>query len=248
MLCISLSPGFAYNIQEKRVDRSHEWDSKKIINKLNSLADNKYYLEEVEKKLIENTEGLEVDIRTEQDKDIEWELDKKYFLDYELNMKTFTLKDTGKHVELWLSNDLSYSDKDLRNPDSVSDEQVKRMKAYFEEVVYSSFGAEDSIPEFHNGENSWLVKEGSLPKDYYAVKPSESRLIILIDNIKDEQYYNENHSEFIPGYYWNLLKKYIDRDIIIINSRDWDRILESTYLPTLKDMFSRLLVDNKKVN
>lgn len=245
ILYTSISTGFSYNTQVKSVVNNSAWDSNNIAYKLNTLAEHRYYLDEVEKKMIENLGGLEIHTRADSDKVDIQVLDEKYFLDYELNMKMFTLKDIGKHVEVWVAKDLSYSVGDLRNSDSISDEQVNRMKIHFEEIIYPSSTEKKSI-KFHNGENSWLIKEGWLPEGYYTTNEDESRLIILVDNIKDEQYYNQDQSIFIPGYHWNLLGKYMDRDIIIINSRDWDKLLDSMYLPTLAEAVSKLLEDNQE--
>ncbi|MDF2546937.1 MAG: peptidase [Anaerosolibacter sp.] len=217
----------------------------KIAHVLNKLAERKSYLEEAEKKIIENIVGLELYEEPSTGNDITSALQKKYFLDYELNMKLFTLRGRGKHVEIWVANDLSYSEGDVRKSDVISDDEIKKIEKYFEDTIYSSLKGQHEEVQLLKGGNSWLVEQGFLPENYYVSDSDEARTMILIDNIKDEWYYNENQETFISAYYWNIHNKYINRDIIMLNSKEWKTKFESVYLPALQEEFAALLEDNK---
>lgn len=246
-LCIFLPKEFTYASQDEISLSYGESNPIRITDMLNRLIGKKGYLEEADKKVIENVEGLDLYEINGVNKKASSIIDEKtkYFLDYELNPKMFSLRDTAEHVEIWVANDLSYPEDDLRNADSISADQINKMKKHFEEEIYPAITKIHGAPEFHKGENAWLVNQGYLPEDYYVSRDDTSRMIILVDNIKDGLYYQENSTSYIPGYYWSVHKKYMDRDIIIVNSKDWEGILGSIYLSTLTEETSRMMEDKQ---
>ncbi len=237
---------FSYAEQDTGGISFRESSSVIVAQMLNELTGNIGYLEEIEKKVIENVEGLEIHEVNGTNINSQFTSDKKtkYFLDYELNLKAFSFMGSGEHIEIWVADDLSYPEGDSRNADSISQKQLNRMKNHFEDVMDSLIMEKHALPHFHRGQNSWLVNQGYLPHDYYVTDTDKSKVILLVDNIKDKAYYDEDQSSYIPGYYWNVHRKYADRDIITINSKDWDLKFESVYMLTLVEELHRLMEDN----
>jgi hypothetical protein len=142
----------------------------------------------------------------------------KYFLGYELEFIAFTLRSVGPNVEVWVANDLGYGYNNPYGPDEVTQEQVDRLRDEFESnirpTVRDFFGNED----FHDGSNSVLEQLGYLPQGYYA--NPEGKILILVENIKDESYYMDVNV-YIAGFYWQALEYYHDLNIVTIDSYAW---------------------------
>ncbi|MGE5677629.1 MAG: peptidase M6 [Pseudomonadota bacterium] len=153
----------------------------------------------------------------------------KYFLNYELDFKTFTLRSIGENVEVWVADDLSFPVGDTRPAHIVTQEQVDKLRDEFESNIYPKATAFFGTPEYHDGSLSPLPGMAGLPDGYYT---GNNKVIILVDNVKDEQYYDSTYPFFVAGFFWQTLENYIDRNIITIDTKDWATRLENTYFPT----------------
>lgn len=131
-------------------------------------------------------------------------------------LKNFTLKGVGKYGEVWVANNLNYPEGDPRNDAGVSivtDEQVNYLLNEFDTNMYEQevefFGA----PAERTGENSLVDSE------LYA--DESGRVVILVDNILDENYYESNYPSYIAGYFSSTISDFTDRNVMTIDSLDW---------------------------
>jgi len=153
----------------------------------------------------------------------------KYFLNYELSFKTFTLRSVGENVEIWVANNLAFPAGDTRPTPVITQEQVDKLRDEFDSNIYPKDTLFFGTPDTLNGSNSLLVDYGYLPEGYYE---GNDKVIMLVDNIKDENYYDSTYPFFVAGFFWQTIENYIDRNIITIDTNSWETRLESTYYGT----------------
>ncbi|MDF2548688.1 MAG: peptidase [Anaerosolibacter sp.] len=225
-------------------DTTRYGDTIDIGRKLRNLENDEAFLKEAEKKIKENASKINFDEEEgttdgSQDSNFTTNLGTKKFLDYELYFKDFTLRSRGDNVEIWVANDLSFPDD--RPAHVITQEQVDRMRDTFDEVVYPTDTEFFGTPDSHDGSHAVLSAAGYVPENYYASEDGKERVIILVDNVPDEQYYDPSYPFFVAGFYWGTLEYYIDRNIITIDSKDWATRLDTTFLPTTAHEFQHLI-------
>jgi hypothetical protein len=162
----------------------------------------------------------------------------KYFLNRDLAFKTFTLRSVGENIEIWVANDLSFPEGDPRPAHVITQAQVDKLRDTFDSTIYPKDTEFFGTPNSHDGSKSTLGDGSPLPEGYYE---GNDKIIMLVDNIVDENYYDSTYPFFVAGFYWGTLERYIDRNIITIDSRDWDKRLESTFFGTVAHEFQHLI-------
>ncbi|MFD2922842.1 immune inhibitor A domain-containing protein [Halobacillus naozhouensis] len=154
----------------------------------------------------------------------------KQFLNRNLEFQTFTLRSVGEHVEVWVANDLSFEQGDPRDPHVVTQEQVDKMAAEFDSNIYPVATEFFGMPDSLDGTDAQLEDLGLVPEGYY--KGDGDKVMIHVSNIPDENYENSEYPFFVAGFFWQTLENYTDRNIISIDSADWEERLESTFFGT----------------
>ncbi|GGM38548.1 hypothetical protein GCM10011351_25800 [Paraliobacillus quinghaiensis] len=160
----------------------------------------------------------------------------KIFLDRDLGFKEFTLRSEGKNVEIWVANDLNYGYD--RPADVVTQEQVDKLTEEFDTNIYPKTTAFFGTPETLDGSQSPLPGMVGLPEGYYE---GSDKVIMLVDNVKDEGYYDPTYPFFVAGFFWQTLENYIDRNIITIDTNSWETRLESTFFSTTMHELQHLI-------
>jgi hypothetical protein len=217
-------------------------DTQDIGPYLRDLADDEAYLEEAEEKIKDEAEDEEFDEGeedTESDDNFTFDGGTKLFLNRDLEFKDFTLRSEGDTVEIWVADDLSFEDD--RPDDVVTQEQVDIMKESFEDNIYTKDTEFFGDPDSHDGSLSPLVDMEVVPEGYYE---GNDKIIILVDNVKDDQYYDPDYPFYVAGFYHPTFEYYIDRNIITIDTKNWEERLEETYLPTVTHEFQHLIHDD----
>jgi immune inhibitor A len=128
----------------------------------------------------------------------------------------FTLKGVGEYGEVWVANDLDYPEGDPRNADGVTtitDEQVAYLLNEFDENIY------EQEVEFFDAPDERTGEEAMFP-EYH--QDESGRVVILIDNIKDDNYYDPNYPSYIAGYFSPTISDFTDRNVMTIDSFDWE--------------------------
>lgn len=153
----------------------------------------------------------------------------KSFLDRDLKFKQFTLRSIGDNVEIWVANDLAYGPNNPKPADVVTQAQVDKLRTEFDSNIYPKatefFGTPDSL----DGSRSPLANGKNLPKGYYE---GSDKVIMLVDNVKDEGWNNPSYPFFVAGFFWQTLENYTDRNIITIDTNSWETRLENTFFAT----------------
>lgn len=170
----------------------------------------------------------------------------KHFLSYDEQngyyLKTYTLRSIGDSVEIWIADNLDYIDD--REAPVITQAQADHMKDVFDETVYPKdtdfFGMHDS----HTGINATLPGQVGLPADYYVSQDGVERVILLVDNFRDVNYYDKTYPLIIGGFYSPMYEEYTDRNIINISAKDWEHRLDSNWLPTTAHEFQHLIHDD----
>ena len=170
----------------------------------------------------------------------------KYFLGYDSTYgyyyKTYTLRSIGDKVEVWVADDLSFMDD---RPDPViTQDQVDRLRDEFDNNIYQVDTEFFGTPDSHSGENSLLSAYYGFPENYYVSDDGIERVIMLVDNIIDENYYDSSYPFYIAGFYSPSFERYFDRNVISIDTNKWETRLESTYFGTVAHEFQHLIHDD----
>ncbi|MBH1941725.1 immune inhibitor A [Mobilitalea sibirica] len=153
----------------------------------------------------------------------------KYFLNRDLDFKAFTLRSEGTNVEVWVADELAFPEGDPRPVPQINQEQVDKLRDEFDSNIYPTATAFFGDPDMHDGSQSLLTEWGLFPEGYYE---GSEKVIILVDNIIDENYYMPEYPFFVAGFFWQTLEMYIDRNMITIDTNTWEERLESTFYPT----------------
>lgn len=178
-------------------------------------------------KSAKNSDELTASSTTSTDSSFTFDGGSKYFLNYELSFKQFTLRSVGEHVEIWVADDLSFPTGDPRPAHVVTQAQVDQLRDEFDNNIYKVDTEFFGVPDSHDGSNSLLEAWGYVPTGYYS--GDGDKIIMLVDNIRDENYYDPTYPFFVAGFYWSAYESYIDRNIITIDTNSWDTRLENTY-------------------
>lgn len=157
--------------------------------------------------------------------------------------KRFRLRAVSEHGELWtatgtddVSTGLRFPEGDCRNdfPERIriTDKKVRYFMRQFEEVMYPLETEAFSTPPRRAGnpENASLrfifkqILGVRIPRDYYQDKGAGKRIVILIDNVRDDNFYdtdNANTLSRIGGFFSGAFSEMTDRHIMTIDSHDW---------------------------
>lgn len=220
--------------------RQSNWNSERYGDRididaiLNNRSKDKSFSVQADKKVKEqskkiNFNEIQLFSETTDESNFTYDGGTKYFLNYDLAFKEFTLRSEGDTVEIWVANDLSFPEGDERPPHVVNQEQVDKLRDEFEVNIYPKATDFFGMPETLDGSNSLLVDYGYVPEGYYT---GSDKIIILVDNIIDENYNDPTYPFFVAGFFWQTIENYIDRNIITIDTNSWETRLETTFFGT----------------
>ena len=145
-----------------------------------------------------------------------------------LYMKYFTLRAIGTNIEVWIASDsdaiskgLEFPPGDCRNDDRVqiSDAQAQELVRQFDTTIYPREAAAFSVPLPRDGTRATILSRSGLPPDYYV--GDGRRVVALIDNIRDEGFYDVNIRGGVGGVFVPSLDEQVDRNVITVDGVDW---------------------------
>jgi hypothetical protein len=137
-----------------------------------------------------------------------------YFFD------AFELRAIGNTCEIWVQVDLNWSAGDPRTYPNVTDAQINYLLSEFENNILPTTSTYFGEPDFHNGTYSLLEAWGYVPPGYYDEENGKN--VILVSNIRDDNYYDYSYPYYIAGFYSPTFEAYFDRNIISMDSYDWE--------------------------
>lgn len=133
------------------------------------------------------------------------------------NLKNFVLRAVGDNAEIWVAASLAWPAGDPRSTPVVTDDQVNYLLNEVDQNIYNVMTSYFTEPDFHDGTYSLLVDWGYFDPGYF----SGEKMVILVDNIRDENYYFSTYPIYIAGFYSPTYEAYFDRNIITIDAVDW---------------------------
>ncbi|MDP5276443.1 immune inhibitor A domain-containing protein [Chengkuizengella axinellae] len=228
----SFSPGQA-EAQNENYNIERYGDVLDIGPKLRDLSQDEEYLKLADEKLREQAASFSTNDESESSEEDNFTFNggTKPFLvideNSQLFLKDFTLRSVGEGVEIWVADDLSFPEGDDRPPHVVTQEQVDQLREEFDGNIYPKVTDFFGDPDLLTGENSFLTEILGLPEDYYVSE--EGKDIILVDNIIDENYYDPTYPFFTGGFFFSTFEDYINRNIITIDTLDWENRLEQFF-------------------
>ena len=235
-----LSPAAITDVSASKVQEN--WNVERygdkidIDGELQRLDESESFQKEAKQKIKENASEVNFDgeensaSSANSDENFTFDGGTKQFLDRNLAFKPFTQRAVGENVEIWVSNDLSFPEGDTREAHVVTQEQVDKLATEFDNNMYpvatDFFGTPDSL----DGTNALLEDLGYVPEGYY--QGDGDKVIILVDNVQDENYNDPDYPFFVAGFFWQTLENYMDRNIVTIDTNNWEERLESTFYGT----------------
>jgi hypothetical protein len=170
-------------------------------------------------------------------------------------LKDFTLRSIGDNVEVWVANDLAFYSKesyidstgktryrDIPDPYNrpaqiVTQEQVDKLSAEFDNNIYQKDTEFFGVPNSRMG-----AKPSIAPAGFYAPADGKERIIMLVDNCRDENYYNPEYPFYVAGFFSGSFATYFDRNVINIDSNKWNtRIINNSIFGTIAHEFQHLI-------
>ena len=160
-----------------------------------------------------------------------------------INLKNYTLRGVGTHVEVWVNPDLRFPNpqmlnpltpqagdfftyNDCRNLDSsritITDAQVAYLIDQFDSNMYPTESDWWSTPPNRNGSKAVLAKQLKFPQNYY--RGEGDNIVVLVDNVRDSNFYDQNNANtnsYIAGFYYSVFDNYFDRDVMTVDAWDW---------------------------
>ena len=151
--------------------------------------------------------------------------------DTAIDVRGYTLKGLGDHIEVWVADDLSFPEGDCRNTlsdgalTSVTDAQAQSFADEFDDNMLPKESEAFSVAPDRDGSNqvfSSLFPDGTYPADYW--NGEGDRTVALIDNVRDQNYYdptNVNGRTYIGGFFYSTFNELLDRNVMTIDGFDW---------------------------
>lgn len=136
--------------------------------------------------------------------------------------KEYTLRAVGKYAEIWVANDRDFPQEDRGASVEITDEHVAYVLDEFDQTIYPNVTEFFGIPDAHNGKNQHELITDTFGENYYVSSDGSDRNIILVDNVRDANFYDPEFPSYIAGFYSPMFELYTDRNVITIDAYDWE--------------------------
>ena len=134
---------------------------------------------------------------------------------------------TSDNTEIWIQTDRSWPEGDVQGREypEITTDQVAQLLYEFDNNIYPVDVGYFGDSDYHDGSASLLEAWGYFPAGYYSTGPdgylSEGKDVILVSNVRDQNFY-EDFPYYIAGFYSPTFEGYFDRNIISIDSYQWE--------------------------
>jgi hypothetical protein len=162
-------------------------------------------------------------------------------------LKFFTLRGTSKDAELWVANNINFPNPSLLNPltadptdtftyndcrndgvrNVISDAQVAYLLQQFSNNIRPTDTSWFGEPAVRRGDSAPLVdllNGAGIPTHKNAYRNPAGRDVILVDNVRDDNWYDQNNEDtnpYIAGFFSGTLSFYTQRNVMTIDAFDW---------------------------
>lgn len=134
-------------------------------------------------------------------------------------VRAFNLMGETPLAQLWVQTSLAWPAGDLRATPVVTCDQVAYMLGQYGDNIYPTETDFFGPPNELTGGDAFLDDLLALPPDYYA--DAAGRQIILVENIRDANYYDSTYPLYIAGFFTGAFEDYFDRNVMSIDAYDW---------------------------
>jgi hypothetical protein len=119
------------------------------------------------------------------------------------------------------------------------------MAQQFDENMYPAESEVFGEPDTRTGSDALLSQFGIVPEDYYRTGNGSDRTVLLVDNVRDENYYDHEYPLYIAGFYSPTIQDYTDHNAITVDAYDWREVNETNsrtgYEGTLAHEYQHLI-------
>jgi hypothetical protein len=137
----------------------------------------------------------------------------------------------SEKVEIWVQSDLRYRNPDgsinpvhpdARDPEYINQQRVDTLAKAFEDTIQPNDVRFYGAYADRDGSEASPPSALGVPDGYYAGPPQS--VIILVSNVRDDNFFDPvNNPSFIAGFFTGQFNFFADRNIITIDSKQWDR-------------------------
>jgi len=133
----------------------------------------------------------------------------------------FTVRAIGEHIEVWVQNNPNFPAGDPRNDVVITDAEIAYLVDQFDNNIFPKESEFWREPAERTGANAILDDIFSLDPDAYMSTDGKDRVIAMISNVRDENYYDPTFPVYIAGFFSPTINAYLDRNVITIDAYDW---------------------------
>jgi hypothetical protein len=134
-------------------------------------------------------------------------------------LSTFNLVAESGMSQIWVQANLAWPAGDPRATPEITCEQAQYMLGEFDDNIYPTEIDFFGPPDAHDGSAAVLPGLIGAPPDYYA--DPAGRQVVLVSNIRDDNYYDSTYPIYIAGFYSPTFEIYFDRNVMSIDAFDW---------------------------
>ena len=159
-----------------------------------------------------------------------------------INLKNYTLRAVGTHVEVWVATNLNFPNPAMLNPltsdpadfftyndcrndgvrNVITNDQVTYLIEQFDNNMYPIESDWWSTLPNRKGNKAVLAKQLGFPQNYY--RGEGDNVVVLVDNVRDSNFYDQNNANtnsYIAGFFYSVFDNYFDRTVMSIDAWDW---------------------------
>lgn len=133
----------------------------------------------------------------------------------------FTVVAIGQHIEVWVQDNHDFPTGDARNPVTITPAEIAYLVNQFDTNIYPKESEFWRTPAQRDGTNAVLDDIFGLPADAYVSHDGQDRVIAMVSNVRDENYYDPTFPVYIAGFFSPTINAYLDRNVITIDAYDW---------------------------
>jgi immune inhibitor A len=131
----------------------------------------------------------------------------------------FNLMGDSPTSQVWVQANLAWPAGDSRVTPVITCQQVAYLMGQFDNNMYPKETSFFGPPNPLDGTNAYLPGLLGLPQDYYY--DEAGRQIVLVSNVRDDNYYDPTYPIFIAGFFSPSFEIYFDRNVMTIDAYDW---------------------------
>ncbi|HET7009752.1 MAG TPA: choice-of-anchor J domain-containing protein [Anaerolineales bacterium] len=138
-------------------------------------------------------------------------------------LSTFRLVAESSQTQIWVQNNLAWPAGDPRATPQIFCEQAEYMLGEFDSNIYPTEIDFFGPPDFHDGTGALLPSlvppSLGITPDYY--EDAQGRQVVLVSNIRDDNYFDSTYPVYIAGFYSSAFEAYFNRNVMSIDAFDW---------------------------